>query len=107
MFLFFAATMFVVMVGVVGEESDMPLHLLDDLAIFLIMLGVVGFLAVSWKKQTSTDLRRQNNVVLGAAVVALAFQILAFPLEASDPMDFGNEIPFLIILLATIVNRFV
>ncbi len=105
-FLFFAATSVAIVVGVLFEESDQLLHLMDDLAILLLMGGVVAFLGSSWKRQALPELRRQNNVAVVLAAVALAFQIAAFPIEISDPADFGNEIPFLIFLLATIVNRF-
>ncbi len=92
--------------GLIPEESDIFLHALDEYAIVAISIIAV-ILLIAWrKKQSLAELKKQHNIILVLFLIALAFKLYAFPVEMSDPMDFGDEIPVLIGLLLTIGNRF-
>lgn len=51
--------------------------------------------------------KKQNNIFLVLCVIALIFKLFVFTQEASDPADFGDEIPVAIGLILVILNRFV
>jgi hypothetical protein len=40
-------------------------------------------------------------------VIMLVFKIFAFTQEMSDPTDFGDEIPLLIVLVLAVIQKFV
>lgn len=106
-YFFVAISIALIFVGIINEESDKFFNALDDYAIFTI--GVISLVYLwSQRKKTSTaELKKQMKVMLALLVVALLFQIYAFPQEISDSADFGNEPPILILLILSILNYFV
>lgn len=72
-------------------------------------LSIITLILIAvWRnKQSLVELRKQHNGFTVLFVIALVFKLYAFTVEANDPMNFGNEIPVLIFLILTIVNRFV
>lgn len=69
---------------------------------------VVIILVVAWrKKQTLTDLKKELNIYEVLFAIMLIFKIFAIFQEINDPTDFGNEPPVLILLILTLLNRFV
>ena len=106
-FLFVAVFLVLALAGVVQEESDMFLHALDEYAIIALSVVVI-ILIVLWRsKQSLVELKKQHNIIMAIFVVALVFKIYGLIVEANDPSDFGDEIPVFILLVLTIVNRFV
>lgn len=71
-------------------------------------LSVIALiLIVVWRKKHSlAELKKQHNILTILFVVAVIFKLYAFPVEMNDPEDFGNEIPVLILLILTLLNRF-
>jgi fucose permease len=88
-------------------EGDQLLHALDDYGVVAVSILVVIFLAMSWKKQSLTELKKQHNIILILFVIALLFKLFAISQELNDPTDFGDEPPLLILLIITLVNRFI
>lgn len=106
-FIFFSVLIVAVLGNTLMEESDMFLHALDDYVLVGIAI-IVLILIAAWRKKSSlSELKRQHNIILILFIIALAFQIYAFPQEIGDPVDFGNEIPSLILLILVFINRFV
>lgn len=101
--IFFAAAIS----GVIMEESDKLLHLIDDIGLVLLSLVVIVLLAMWWKRQSLPELRRTNTAVAAVFILALIIQLFGISVEYNDPMDFGNDIPSLIGIILVIVNRFV
>ncbi|MDE1850970.1 MAG: hypothetical protein KGH54_04235 [Candidatus Micrarchaeota archaeon] len=106
-FIFAALFAILALGGLIGEESDMLAHAFDDIAILSLSVIVLLVIGVSWKKVSFKELIMQHNVITLLFAVALAVQIAAIFIEMSDPADFGNEIPSLILILLAIANRFV
>jgi hypothetical protein len=106
-FAFFAAFTIVALGDVLFGELDKLTHAFDDIVIVILMAVVLGVIGSGLRKTSVLQLSRQQNIVLVIVIVALIIQIVAFPIEMKDPMDFGNEIPVLLLLVAMIVNRFV
>jgi hypothetical protein len=106
-FLFFGAVLIFAVAGLLFEESDMWTHAIDDVALVGVGLAILILLVWGRREEALAAVRRQNNLVTVLLVVALAFQIAAFPIEMSDAMDFGNEPPLLIVLVIAIANRFI
>ncbi|HZY69564.1 MAG TPA: hypothetical protein VFF67_01105 [Thermoplasmata archaeon] len=100
--IFFAAAI----TGVIMEESDNFLHLIDDIGLVSLSVVVIVLIAVWWKRQTLGELRRTNTTVAVVFIVALVIQLFGIAVEYNDPMDFGNDIPSLIGLILVIINRF-
>ncbi|HVA82719.1 MAG TPA: hypothetical protein VNF06_00975 [Candidatus Aquilonibacter sp.] len=92
--------------GLIGEESDILAHAFDDIAILSLSVIILLVIAVSWKKVSFKELVMQHNVITIFFVVALIVQIAAIFIEISDPADFGNEIPTLILIILSLANRF-
>jgi hypothetical protein len=93
--------------GLIPEEADIFLHALDEYAIVAISILVI-ILLLAWRnKQSLAELKKQHNIIFALFVVALVFKLYAFTVEASDPMDFGDEIPVAIGLILTLANKFV
>ncbi len=106
-FLFFSILTVLALSEAATTESDIFLHAIDDYAIVILSILTALLIILWWKKQTLGELRKQHNTILIIWVVALLFQIFAFVQEINDPVDFGNEIPSLILILLTLINRFV
>ncbi len=104
---FVAVSLAALTVGIIGEESDIILHALDEYAIFALSIVVILLLVVWRKKRTLADLKMQLNVFEVLFVIMLIFKIFAFTQEMSDPADFGDEVPLLIVLILTVIQRFV
>ncbi len=69
---------------------------------------VVLLLVVVWrKKRTLGDLQMQLNVFEVLFIIMLVFKMFAFTQEIGDPNDFGDEIPVFILLVLTVIQRFV
>jgi len=106
-FAFVAVSLAALTLGVINEESDILLHALDEYAIFTLSIVVILLLVVWRKKRTLADLKMQLNVFEVLFLVMLVFKIFAFTQEMSDPTDFGDEVPLLIVLIITVIQRFV
>lgn len=106
-FLFVAAFLALALPGVIGEESDMFLHALDEYVILGIAIVVIVLVVAFRKKVSLAEIRKQHNIILALFVIALIFKFYAITVESGDPTDFGDEIPIFILLALTIVNRFV
>ncbi len=106
-FLFLAIFTGIFSLGAIAEESDTLLSVLDEYAVALLMLAVVAYIVVSWKRESLAELRVQSNVIVGLLVVGLAFMVVAVLQEFHDPADFRNELPTTIWLLIMLGNRFV
>ena len=104
---------FILLIGVIAlgpaffAEGDMLSHAIDDIAIMGLSLVGLAFLALSWKKDTVSQLKRQNTIIFAIFVVHLVIQIIAIIIEIHDAAVFGDEIPSLIVLLLALVNWFV
>ncbi len=106
-YIFVSAWLLLALGGVINEESDIFLHALDEYVIFALAV-IAAILFVIWrKKQSLPELKKQHNIIWILFVVALVFKIYGIYVEAGDPEDFGNEIPIFILLILTLVNRFV
>jgi membrane-bound acyltransferase YfiQ involved in biofilm formation len=93
--------------GLIPEEGDMLLHVLDEYAIVTISIVAI-ILLLAWRnKQSLAELKKQHNIIFILFIVALIFKLYAFTVEAGDPQDFGDEIPVAIGLIMTLANRFV
>lgn len=106
-FLFFALFIVIALAGLIPEEADIFSHVVDEYALVGISIIALIYLAVSWKKNTLPELKMQHNILLVLFIMALIIQLYAIPIEISDPMDFGNDIPVLILLILLLANRFV
>lgn len=73
----------------------------------ILMVAIVAFIMISWKKEPLEQLRGQNKVILGLMVVAFVFTAYAVIQELNDPEDFRDELPSIILLVIMLVNRFV
>jgi hypothetical protein len=105
-FLFAAAFLALALPGVIGEESDIFLHALDEYVILTLAVVAIVLIVVFRKKVSLAELRKQHNILLVLFIIALIFKINAIMVESADPSDFGDEIPIFILLVLTIVNRF-
>ncbi len=106
-YIFVSAWLLLALGGVINEESDIFLHALDEYVIFALVV-IAAILFVIWrKKQSLSELKKQHNIIWILFVVALVFKVYAIYVEAADPTDFGNEIPIFILLILTLVNRFI
>lgn len=106
-YIFVSAFLLLALGGIINEEADIFLHALDEYVIFALVV-IAAILFVIWrKKQSLSELKKQHNIIAVLFVVALLFKIFAIYVEASDPEDFGNEIPIFILLILTLVNRFI
>jgi hypothetical protein len=94
------------LVGLIPEEGDIFTHAVDEIGIVTISIIVLVLLAVWRKKVTLPELKKQHNIITALFVIALVFKLYAFTVETNDPQDFGDEIPVLIGLILTILNRF-
>ena len=88
-------------------EGDQLLHALDDYAVVAVSVIVIALLAMWWKKQSLTELKKQHNIILILFAIALLFKLFAISQELNDPQDFGDEPPLIIFLIITIINRFI
>jgi uncharacterized membrane protein len=106
-FAFVAVFIVVGLAGQLNEESDIFLHALDEYALIGLSIVVI-ILVVAWrKKQGIADLKKQLNIYEVLFVIMLIFKIFAIFQEIGDPSDFGNEPPILILLILTLLSRFV
>lgn len=106
-FIFVTAFLLVALGGIIREESDIFLYALDEY-VMLVVVVVAAVLFVVWrKKQTLPELRKLHNIVTVLFIIALVFKVAAIFIEANDPEDFGDEIPIFILLVLTLVNRFI
>ena len=104
-FVFVAAFLALAMFGDGLNEADIFMHALDDFAIVALSV-VVLILIVAWRKKvTLSELKKQHNIIAVLFVIMLVFKLYAVPVEMSDPQDFGDEIPILIGLVLTLLNR--
>ncbi len=105
-FVFFAAFYALALAGLIPEEGDIFLHVLDEYAI--VSLSVIALILVLvWRSNKDLPkLKLQNNIILVLFVIALAFKLFGIMVEANDPADFGDEIPITIGLILTLLNRF-
>jgi hypothetical protein len=106
-FAFVAVSLAALTIGIINEESDILLHALDEYAIFALSIVVILLVIVWRNKRTLADLKMQLNVYEVLFLIMLFFKIFGFTQEMSDPTDFGDEIPLLIILILTVIQRFV
>ncbi|MDE1869426.1 MAG: hypothetical protein KGH71_00375 [Candidatus Micrarchaeota archaeon] len=106
-FIFAAFFMLFALGGLIGEEGDILSHAADDIVLAGIAAVTIIYLYASRNRQSLVDLRRQHNIVLVLFIIALVVQIGAIFIEMGDPMDFGNEIPSLILIVLVLVNRFI
>ena len=107
-FVFFAVAIALVFaVDAIVVESDNFMFALDDYG--LVGLSVLALVLVGvWRSRRSlTELRSQNNIIVVLFVIALLFKIYGVVGESGHPDDFGDEIPGLLILIVTVLNRFV
>ena len=106
--IFFFVTIWIAIafVGLMMEENDKFFNALDDYAIWGIGVVSLIYLYSQRKKTSAAELRKQLKVVFVLFLVALAFQLYAIPTEISDAVDFGNEIPVLILILLSLANCF-
>jgi phosphoglycerol transferase MdoB-like AlkP superfamily enzyme len=106
-YIFFAAFFALALVGLIPEEIDIFTHAIDEMGIVTISIIVLILIAIWRKKTTLAELKRQHNIITILFVVALLFKLYAFTVEINDPQDFGDEIPVLIGIILTLLNRFV
>jgi drug/metabolite transporter (DMT)-like permease len=86
-------------------EADILTHALDDFAIVALSIIVLILIAVWRKKVTLSELKKQHNIITILFVVMLIFKLYAVTVEMNDPQDFGDEIPSLIGIVLTLLNR--
>jgi hypothetical protein len=102
----FAATFFAL--GLFGDaltEADMLMHVLDEIAIVSLSI-IVLMLIVFWRsKVTLSELKKQHNIITILFVIMLVFKIYAVTIEMGDKEDFADEIPILIGIILTLLNR--
>ena len=106
-YIFFAAFFAIALFGLIFEEGDIITHAVDEIGIVTISIIVLILIAVWRKKTTLTELKKQHNIITVLFVVALLFKLYAFTVELTDPQDFGDEIPVLVGIILTLLNRFV
>ena len=106
-FIFFWGFVIVAIANVIGEESDMFIHVLDDYLDIILAVVAIAIIVAMWRKQTAPQLRRVNNIASILAVLLVLVTIYAISVEIGDPADFGNEIPTLLFGITMLVNRFV
>jgi dolichyl-phosphate-mannose--protein O-mannosyl transferase len=106
-YIFVSAWLLLALGGVINEESYIFLHALDEYVIFAIVIVAVLLFVLWRKKQSLPELKKQHKIIWILFAVALVFKIYAIYVEAGDPEDFGNEIPIFILLILTLVNRFI
>lgn len=104
-FIFLAVFFFVAMLLDAFTELDVATHAVDDFGIAAMSLIAILYVAASWRHIDLKSLVNQNNVVFALFVVALLFQIYGLVVEGGTN-DFGDEVPVLIGLIITFVNRF-
>jgi hypothetical protein len=104
-FVLFSLFFFFALLGDMIIEGDMFSHALDEYVFIAIAAVVLIFIALNWKTTTVDELRKQHNYITGLFVIALIFQLYAFPAEIGDPADFGNEVPSLVGLIVILLNR--
>lgn len=107
-FVFFAVAIALVFaVDAIVVESDNFMFALDDYG--LVGLSILALVLVGvWRSRRSlSELRSQNNIIVVLFVIALLFKIYGIVNESGHPDDFGDEIPGLLILIVTVLNRFV
>ena len=107
-FVFFAVAIALAFaVDAIVVESDNFMFALDDYA--LVGLSILALVLVGvWRSRRSlSELRSQNNIIVVLFVIALLFKIYGVVVESGHPDDFGDEIPGLLILIVTVLNRFV
>ncbi len=104
-FLFLSVFFFIAMLLDGLGELNIPLHAFDDIAIAILALIAIIYLIISWKRVGLKSLLRQNNNIFILFVIVLIVQIVGIIAEAGTP-DFGDEIPVLIGIIITLVNRF-
>ncbi len=105
-YIFFAAFYALALVGLIPEEGDVFTHAVDEIGIVTVSIIVLILIAVWRKKVALPELKKQHNIIAALFVVALVFKLYAFTVEMNDPQDFGDEIPILIGLILTVLNRF-
>ncbi len=106
-FAFVAVFIIIGLAGQLNEESDILLHALDEYALIALSIVVLLLVVVWRKKRTVGDLKMQLNVFEVLFIIMLVFKIFAFTQEIGDPNDFGDEIPVFILLVLTVIQRFV
>ena len=107
-FVFFAVAIALAFaVDAIVVESDNFMFALDDYG--LVGLSILALVLVGvWRSRRSlSELRSQNNIIVVLFVIALLFKIYGVVVESGHPDDFGDEIPGLLILIVTVLNRFV
>jgi hypothetical protein len=104
---FFWAFALVALLNVITEENDIFLHVVDDYADIAIIVVALALLAMWWKKQSPSQLKRTGNAMAVLAVLLILATIFAITQEIGDPTDFGNEIPTLLFGIFLLINRFV
>lgn len=104
---FFWAFALIALLNVITEEQDIFLHVVDDYADIAIIVVGLAVLAMWWKRQSPSQLKRTQNVMAALAVLLILATIYAITQEIGDPADFGNEIPTLLFGIFLLINRFV
>jgi hypothetical protein len=104
-FVFVAAFLALALFGDALTESDILTHVLDEIAIVSLSI-IVLVLIVFWRKKvTLSGLKQQHNIIAILFVIMLVFKLYAVTVEMGDKEDFADEIPILIGLILTLLNR--
>jgi hypothetical protein len=107
-FAFFSVAIALVFaVDAILVESDTFTFALDDFVLVGLSILALVVLVVWRNRRSLSELRSQHNVIAVLFVIALLFKIYGIVVESGHPDDFGDEIPGLLILVITILNRFV
>jgi hypothetical protein len=104
-FVFVSAYLALGLFGDALTESDILTHVLDEIAIVSLSI-IVLVLVVFWRKKvTLSELKKQHNIIAILFVIMLVFKLYAVTVEMGDKEDFADEIPILIGLILTLLNR--
>jgi hypothetical protein len=107
-FVFFAVPIALAFtVDAIFVESDTFAFALDNYVLVGLSILTLVLVAVWRNKRSLGELRSQHNVIVVLFAIALLFKIYGIIIESGHPDDFGNEIPGFLILVVTVLNRFV
>ncbi|MDA4114500.1 MAG: hypothetical protein OK474_10685 [Thaumarchaeota archaeon] len=79
----------------------------DDLAVVVVGLVALGFIAMRRRRPSLCSLGRLNNILFIMGLWMVVFSIFAFEIEAGFPEDLADEIPKVIVSTLLLINRLV
>ncbi len=105
-FIFFYAIVGFALIPTILDEMDQPAHIIDDVALVITGIVMFVFLAVTWRKQSYSDLKRANKIARYAAFAVILLVLMAIAIEYKDLNDLGDDFAKLFFAVALLVNAF-